>query len=73
MIVSRKRNRNIFDLTSLWKKAALQRFEEALLEAGNNDDIPIADDDDDRWEPDRNRPVPGDLEYMAYPQPRLFV
>jgi len=72
-IVSRKRTRNIFDLTSLWKKAAIQRFEEALHEEGNNDDIPMLDDNDDRWEPDRNRPEPGDLEFMAYPNPRLFV
>jgi len=65
--------RNIFDLTSLWKKAALQCFEEEVLEAGNKDDIPMLDDDDDGWEPDCNRPEPGDLEYMAYPEPRLFV
>jgi len=74
MIVSRKRTRNIFDLTSLWKKAALRRFEEAILEEGTKDvEIPMIDDDDDGWEPNRNRPQPGDLEYVAYPEPRLFV
>jgi len=74
MIVSRKRTRNIFDLTSLWKKTALQRFEEAILEEGNKDvEIPMINDDDAGWEPERNRPQPGDLEYVAYPEPRFFV
>jgi len=72
MIVSRKRTQNIFDLTSLWKKAAIQRFEEELLGGGTVDDIPMIDDDDDGWEPDRNRPIPGDLEYI-HVDPRLFV
>ena len=74
MIVSRKRTKNLFDLTGLWKKTALQRLEEATLEQENRDvEIPMIDDDDDGWEPNRNRPQPGDLEYIAYPQPRLFV
>jgi len=74
MIVSRKRTRNIFDLTSLWKKTALKRFEEAILEEENKDvEIPMINDDDDGLGPYRNRPQPGDLEYVAYPNPRLFV
>jgi len=51
-----------------------KRFEEAILEGETKDvEIPMINDDDDGWEPDRNRPQPGDLEYVAYPEPRLFV
>jgi hypothetical protein len=36
MIVSRKRTRNLFDLTSLWKKTVLTRLERDVLEPEEN-------------------------------------
>jgi hypothetical protein len=36
MIVSRKRTRNLFDLTSLWKKTVLNRLERDVLEPEEN-------------------------------------
>jgi hypothetical protein len=36
LIVSRKRTRNLFDLTSLWKKTVLSRLERDVLEPEEN-------------------------------------
>jgi hypothetical protein len=36
MIVSRKRTRNLFDLTSLWKKTVITRLERDILEPEEN-------------------------------------
>jgi hypothetical protein len=50
-IVSKKRTRNLFDLTSLWKKTVLSKMEEQALEQnmslGSNDDEPANDSSDD--------------------------
>ena len=69
-IVSRKRTRNLFDLTSLWKKTVLQKYE---IDASN----PLAPNDDDAasssdsiWqsEPDLDpRHDPSSLEFVAGP------
>ncbi len=42
MIVSRKRTRNLFDLTSLWKKTVLAKMEEQVLDEDHNDAPPAS-------------------------------
>lgn len=39
LITSRKRTRNLFDLTSLWKKTLVARYEEDVVELTNDDDV----------------------------------
>lgn len=62
-IVSRKRTKNLFDLTSLWKKTVLQKMEEDISESPGDDlevdvdevDMDISDDDDDSDDHQVNR------------------
>lgn len=66
ILVSRKRTRNLFDLTSLWKKTVLSRLEEHAQDnqpANPRLDRSLDLDDDvgpSHW---GNRPRPGDLDY----------
>ena len=80
MIVSRKRTRNLFDLTSLWKKTVLSRMEEDLSdpmtvdEQGDEDVVmentaELSDDEDNellnrRWSPTRQ---------LGYIDPSTFL
>lgn len=40
MIVSRKRTKNLFDLTSLWKKIVLLKMEERVLQENHDIEVP---------------------------------
>jgi hypothetical protein len=64
-IVSRKRTRNLFDLTSIWKKAALRRLEEDVHEDDHKDVSPTHGDHDSDWDSDTSRMDVDDLEYVA--------
>ena len=46
-IVSRKHTRNLFDLTSLWKKIVITRLEEDASSSGSQ--MSISDPETDRW------------------------
>ena len=45
MIVSRKRTRNLFDLTNLWKKIVLSNMDEEVLQ--DNMDVPVEEVNED--------------------------
>ena len=45
MIVSRKRTRNLFDLTNLWKRLVLTKMDQQVLE-DNHEAAPVEEDDD---------------------------
>jgi hypothetical protein len=45
MIVSRKRTRNLFNLTNLWKRLVLSKMDQQVL--ADNHPVTIIDDDDD--------------------------
>jgi len=64
-IVSKKRKRNLFDLTSSWKKAVLQRLEEDVHEDDRKDDTLIPGSDDSTWERGSPPPDPDSLEFVA--------
>ncbi|SJL14684.1 uncharacterized protein ARMOST_21582 [Armillaria ostoyae] len=71
MIVSRKRGRNLFDLTNLWKRTVLARLDKDVTQPDSN--ITVGDDsdsDDSTWSNDRIDPnffiqqtLGGDMEY----------
>jgi hypothetical protein len=72
MIVSRKRKRNLFDLTSQWKKLVLERLDEEVMEHPME---VVSLPAQDRMVPSgvttlaesihrRDAPVPGDMEYI---------
>jgi hypothetical protein len=72
MIVSRKRKRNLFDLTSLWKKLVLKRLDEEVMEHPQE---VVSLPAQDRMVPSgvttlaesihrRDAAVPGDMEYI---------
>ena len=75
MIVSRKRTRNLFDLTSLWKKTVLHKYENDASDTQNpNDNLgalvdPEGDSDNDSiWEDELDldpRHDPSSLEFVA--------
>ena len=69
MIVSRKRTRNLFDLTSLWKKTVLQTLDDDALSHDTND-VPEPHESDSDWESEDDRLQEGDLEYVAVPMNR---
>ena len=47
-LVSRKRTRNLFDLTSLWKKAVITRLDEDVLMDDSDDSDLMSVDSSDR-------------------------
>lgn len=61
VIVSRKRTKNLFDLTSLWKKTVISTLEGDIVNS-ITDDFQM----DEADEPPRSPtgPQPGDLEYI---------
>jgi hypothetical protein len=66
LIVSRKRTRNLFDLTSLWKKTVLQRYDRDVLSDDQlSDTHPNSSSESDR-ESDHDV-LMGDIEYTAGP------
>lgn len=48
LITSKKRNRNLFDLASLWKKTVISKMDENILEDDHNSDDMSVDTDSDR-------------------------
>jgi hypothetical protein len=69
MITSRKRTRNLFDLTSLWKKTVLQKYEADVLDEDRNDS-PTSPDNESDWDSDIERLHEDDLEFIR-PLPDL--
>jgi hypothetical protein len=78
VIVSRKRTRNLFDLTSRWKKIVLERLDKEVLE---NPTGKVTSSAQDRGKPTgviplaesrhrRDAPAPGDMEFV---DPGLFL
>jgi hypothetical protein len=55
----------LFDLTSIWKKAALRRLEEDVHEDDHKDVSPTHGDHDSDWDSDTSRMDVDDLEYVA--------
>lgn len=62
MIVSRKRTRNLFDLTSLWKKTVVTTLEHDIV----NESSQLNDDEIDLVGVNEAGLEPGDLEYVYY-------
>ena len=74
MIVSRKRTRNLFDLTSLWKKTVLHQYEQDVLPSTANDED-VAHDSDSVWESEDERDPrndPNSLEFVAAVEDLFF-
>lgn len=69
-IVSRKRTRNLFDLTSLWKKVVLSRLDE---DASAPDENVVVADPIEPIQAGSERPQIGDLEYTHYSARTSFM